>query len=136
MIRRDYIERLIEQAIQGLAQAVALIRRGELDPGLIVIDRTVELVLESLRGPFERLDARSAVALLGQAELDRARLYAALLYEQAAVHEFKGSEALAAFLYRRSLDFYEAAQAAGCRLLEADFERLTELRVRLGSGSA
>ena len=135
MIRRDYIERLIEQAIQGLAQAVSLIRRGELDPALIVIDKTVELVLGSLRGPFERLDAASAVALLGHAELERARLYAALLYEQAAAHELRGNEPLAAFLNRRSLDFYEAGRAAGVKLLEPDLERVAELRARLPPNS-
>ena len=131
MIQRDYIERLIQQAIQGLAQVVALVRRGELDPALILVDKTADLLLGSLRAAFERLDAPSAVALVGPGELERVRLYAALVSEQAAIHELRGNGALALFLQRRSRDFYRAAQGAGCRLLPDDLERLADLDARL-----
>lgn len=131
MIQRDFIERLIQQAIQGLAQAIGLIRRGQLDPAMVIIENTTDLVLGSLRPAFERLDATSAAGLVAESELDRVRLYAALLGEQGAIHELRGNQPLADRLYRRALEFYEAARQAGVKLLPADLERLADLEGRL-----
>lgn len=130
MIQRDYIERLIQQAIQGLAQAVALIRRGELDPASIIVEKTADLLLGPLRPAFERLDPASAVALVRESELDRVRLYAALLAEQGAIQELRGNQPLADYLHRRALEFYEAGRRAGVHLLPADLERMAELAGR------
>lgn len=131
MIQRDFIERLIQQAVQGLAEAIGLIRRGQLDPAMVIIEKTTDLVLGSLRPAFERLDATSAAGLVAEWELDRVRLYAALLGEQGAVHELRGNQALADQVFRRALEFYEAAGQAGVKMRPADLERLADLKARL-----
>jgi len=136
MIQRDYIERLIQQAIQGLVQAAELIKRGELNPARILVDRTIDQVLGSLRPAFERLDATSAVALVGPSELARVRLYAALLAEMGALDEVSGKQTSAGHLYRRALDFYEAGERSGMRLLPADSERIIDLRLRVEPGGS
>lgn len=64
-IQRDYIERMIEQCAEAIAQIVLLVRSGEFDRGLIVVQKTSDLVLGRDRAVFERLDAASVVELLG-----------------------------------------------------------------------
>jgi hypothetical protein len=92
-VQRDYIERMIEQAAQAIAQVVQLIRAGQFDPALTIVRRTSELVLGPLQPVLERLDAASAVELLGAFESDRIRMYAALLSEEGTIHEIRGEAA-------------------------------------------
>jgi len=62
--------------------------------------------------------------LVGKYDLDRIRLYAALLGEEGAIHELRGRSAEAGQCYQRSLAFYAAASSAGARLQPADIERI------------
>ena len=48
--QRDYIERIIEQFAQAVAQIVAAVRAGDFDLALITVRRTSDLVLGNL-GP-------------------------------------------------------------------------------------
>jgi hypothetical protein len=114
-----------------VALIVRLVREGQYDPALIVVQRTVDLVLPGpLRAMVEKLKAASVVEVLGPAELERLRMYAALLAEEGALHALRGHHQLAAERSRRALELYEAAAQAGARLLPADLERVADLRTR------
>jgi hypothetical protein len=130
--RQDYIVWMIEQTVQAMAEAARLMKAGKFDLALIAIRRASDLVVPPpMRALFDRLEPASAVSVLGPAELDRVRLYAALLGEEGAVHELRGHAAEARLCYTRSLELYEAAKGAGAELLEADRERISDLRSKL-----
>jgi hypothetical protein len=130
-VQRDYIERQIEQMAQAIAQIVELVRTGQFDPALIVVRKTYEAVLGPLQPVLERLDAASAVELLGAFESDRLRMYAALLTEEGTIHELRGQAARAQQCYGRSLDLYTALSKAGARLNPADWERIELLQPKV-----
>jgi hypothetical protein len=131
VIRRDYIERLIERAAEALAQIARLVKTGQFEPALEVVRRIRTEVLGPLEPLLERLDARSAVELAGRYEIDRIRLYAALTCEEGAIHEARGDQVRAAACYRRGLELYDAGAAAGVRLLPADRERIAYVRAKV-----
>jgi len=133
--QRDYIVWLIEQVGQALAEVAQLVREGRFDLALIAIQRTTDLVVPpTMRGLLDRLEPASAIAVLGPAELDRVRMYAALLGEQGALHELRGRAAEAGACYRRSLELYSAAASAGAALLDADHERIAAIRTKVSDG--
>jgi hypothetical protein len=134
-VQRDYIERMIEQVGQAFAQILELVRAGDLDPALIVVYKTRDLVLGPMRPVLERVDAASAVDLVGKYELDRLRMYAALLGEEGAIHERRGESAKAEQCYRRALDLYAAISLTGARLKAADLERIALLQPKVEVGS-
>jgi hypothetical protein len=127
-VQRDYIERIIEECAQALAQIVQLIRAGEFDPALIMVHKTCDVLLGPIRPVLERLDAASAVDLLGPYELDRIRMYAALLGEEGAIREYRGQTARATQCYSRALELYVAISMSGARLKTADLERIALLQ--------
>jgi hypothetical protein len=127
IVQRDYIERMIEQAAQAIAQILQLVRAGDLDMGLIVVHKTRDLVLGPMRPVLERVDAASAVDLVGRYELDRLRMFAALLGEEGAIHEVRGKVARAEQCYRHALELYAATSLAGAQLKAADAERIALL---------
>jgi hypothetical protein len=131
VVQRDYIERMIEQFAQAIGQILQLIRAGDFDPALIVVHKTCDLVLGPLRPVLERLDAASAVELLGRFELDRLRMYAALLGEEGAIHELRGQTARTQMCYSRALELYVAISQSGARLKSADWERIAMLRPKV-----
>jgi hypothetical protein len=127
MIQRDYIERLIQQVAEAVGLVLGLIRSGKFDQALQLVDATTEKVLGPHRSLLERLEATSAVELIGRFELDRLRLYAALLGEKGAIHELRGDAAAAQACYRHALELYAASSAAGARLMDADLDRIAQL---------
>ena len=130
--RQDYIVWMIEQTVQAMAEAARLMKAGNFDLALIAIRRASDLVVPPpMRALLERLEPESAVTVLGPAEVDRVRLYAALLGEEGAVHELREHAAEARGCYTRSLELYRAAEGAGAALLEADRERISDLRGKL-----
>jgi len=135
VVQRDYIERMIEQAALAFAQILELVRAGDLDPAMILLQKTRDLVLGPMRPVLERLDASSAVELLGKYEMDRLRMYAALLGEEGAIHERRGMPARAELCYRRALELYAATSLASARLNPADFERIALLQPKVPAGS-
>ena len=74
MIRRDYIERLIEQAAEAIRKIAQLISEGQFDMALQVVRQTSEIVLGPLAPILKQLEATSAVDLVGKYDLDRIRL--------------------------------------------------------------
>jgi hypothetical protein len=130
--QRDYIVWLIEQVGQALAEIAQLVREGKFDLALVAIQRTTDLVVPPpMRELLDRLAPASAIAVLGPSELDRVRMYAALLGEQGALHELRGRAGEANGCYRRSLELYAAASSAGAELLDADHERIEAMREKL-----
>ncbi len=134
VVQRDYIERMIEQAAQAFAQILELVRAGDLDPAMIMLQKTRDLVLGPMRPVLERLDASSAVELVGRYEMDRLRMYAALLGEEGAIHERRGKPARAELCYRHALELYAAISLAGARLKPADCERIALLHPKVPAG--
>jgi len=135
--QRDYIVWLIEQVGQALAEIAQLVREGKFDLALLAIQRTTDLVVPPpMRELLDRLEPSSAIAVLGPSELDRVRMYAALLGEQGALHELRGRSAEASGCYGRSLELYAAAAGAGAELLDADHERIGVMRDKLAEGQS
>src|SRR5207245_9091032 len=95
VVQRDYIERMNDQAAQAFAQIFELVRAGDLDPAMILLQKTRDLVLGPMRPVLERLDASSAVELVGRYEMDCLRMFASLLGEEGASHGRRGKSASA-----------------------------------------
>ena len=131
VVQRDYLVRMIEQCAQAIGEIVALVRAGEFDLALIVVRRTHDLVLGNLGPVFERLDAASVVDLIGKHDLDRVRMYAALLSEEGTIRELRGEAPRAQYCFSRALDMYTAIAASGAQLQDADWERMEMLRPRV-----
>jgi hypothetical protein len=128
IVQRDYLMRMIEQCAAAIAEIAALVRAGEFDLALIVVRRTSDLVLGNLGPVFERLDATSVVDLIGKHDLDRVRMYAALLAEEGTIRELRGDTSRALHCNRRALDLYNAIAESGAQLRTADWERIDLLR--------
>lgn len=124
---------MIEQVAQAIGEIVELVRAGQFDPALIIVRRTSELVLGPLQPVLERLDAASAVELLGPFESDRIRMYAALLSEEGTIHELRGEAARAQQCHSRALELYTALSRSGARLRAADWDRINELRPKVAA---
>src|SRR5260370_15151010 len=103
IVQRDYLEQMIEEAAGALGQILQLARVGDLDLALILVGKTRDLVLGPMRPVLERVDAASAVGLVGKYDLDRLRMYAALLGEEGAIHERRGKPPPAHQCYRHAL---------------------------------
>src|SRR5579859_5993731 len=112
MLRRDYIERLIEECGETLRRA------RELRPGSL---------LGPLRAMVEQLEASSAVVVAGQGERERLRLYAGLLGEEAVIHWERHDQASAHLAGRRALELFAAVSLAGASLDRADRDRVRAL---------
>ena len=134
-VQRDYLMRMIEQSTVAIAEVAALILAGEFDLALIVVRRTSDLVLGDLGPVLERLDATSVVDLIGKYDLDRVRIYAALLAEEGTIRERSGQMPRAQYCFSRALDLYEAISRSGAQLRTADWERMDMLRPKLEAGS-
>jgi hypothetical protein len=135
VVQRDYIERMIEQAAQAFADILQLVRAGDLDLAMIMVHRTRDVVLGPMRPVLERVDATTAVDLLGKFELDRLRMYAALLGDEGAIHEIRGRSLRAQQCYRHALELYAAVSMAGARLKAADGERIVLLEPKVEAGN-
>ncbi len=135
VVQRDYLMRMIEQCAVAIAEIAALIRAGEFDLALIVVRKTSDLVLGNLGPVFERLDAASVVDLIGKHDLDRVRMYAALLAEEGTIRELRGETARAQYCFTRALDLYDAISLSGDQLRTADWERMDLLRLKVQAAS-
>ncbi|HEV2954404.1 MAG TPA: hypothetical protein VG015_09950 [Candidatus Dormibacteraeota bacterium] len=127
MIRRDYLERLIQQVVQALALVMGLRDAGDLDVAMERLDETKDLVLGPYRLMLERLDPLSISQLIGQVDLDRVRLFALLLAEESQLVRSSPKPELADSIARHSLELYGACSLAGCRLQPTDLERIAAL---------
>jgi hypothetical protein len=106
MIQRDYIERLIEQCAEVLRQALRLRRSGQLEPALQMLRDAEDQVLGPLRPLVEQLEASSAVQVAGPSQVERLRLYASLIGEEAVIQRARGDAASAFLAGKRALELY------------------------------
>jgi hypothetical protein len=136
IVQRDYLMRMIAQFAAAIAEIAALISAGEFDLALIVVRRTSDLVLGNLGPVYERLDAASIVDLIGKLDMDRVRMYAALLAEEGTIRELRGEVPRAQYCFRRALDLYDAISLSGAQLRTADWERLNMLRPKVEAASS
>ena len=87
-------------------------------------------------GPvLECLDAASVVELVGKYDLDRIRMYAALLAEEGTIRELRGQAARAEYCFGRTLELYAAISLSGARLKTPDWERIVSLQPRVAAGA-
>jgi hypothetical protein len=135
VVQRDYIERMIQQFAQAVGEIVAAVRAGDFDLALITVRRTSDLVVGNLGPVFERLDAASVVEFVGKYDLDRVRMYAALLAEEGTIRELRGQDARAQYCFTRTLELYAAISLSGARLKTADWERIVSLRPKVDAGA-
>jgi hypothetical protein len=127
MIRRDYIDRLIEQCAAALSRALDLRRGSQLEPALQVVREAQEQLVGPLRPVLERLEPTSAVEVAGSPQLDRVRVYAALVGEEGLIYESLGQSAQAYLCCRRSMELYAALSLAGAPPDEAGLGRIALL---------
>ena len=135
-VHRDYLVRMIEESVLAFAEIAALILAGEFDFALIVVRKTSDLVLGSLGPALERLDARSVVTLVGNHDIDRVRIYAALMADEGTIRERLGQTARAQYCFSRSLDLYSAISESGALLRPADQERIEMLRPKFEASNS
>ena len=135
IVHRDYLMRMIEQTAAALAEIAALIRAGDFDLALVVVRKTSDVALGNLLPVFERLDAASVVELIGKYDLDRVRMYAALLAEEGTIRERRGEMPRAQYCFSRALDLYDAISQSGAHLRTADWERIDMLRPKVEATS-
>ncbi|HKB34130.1 MAG TPA: hypothetical protein VKF16_09720 [Candidatus Dormibacteraeota bacterium] len=133
VVQRDYIERMIVQFAQAIGEIVAAVRAGDFDLALITVRRTSDLVVGNLGPVFERLDAASVVEFVGKYDLDRVRMYAALLSEEGTIRELRGQTERAQYCFSRTLELYAAISLSGARLKTADWERIVSLQPKAGA---
>jgi hypothetical protein len=131
VVRRDFIERLIQQVAEAVGLVLGLSRSGKLTQALDVLHQTIALVLGPDHALLERMEATSAVNFIGKFELDRVRLYAGLRAEEGTIHERRGDVNDAQRCRRHALELYAAGSLAGLRLDEADREQIALLRTKV-----
>src|SRR5260370_3584567 len=99
---------MVVQFAQAIGEIVAAVRAGDFDLALITVRRTSDLVVGNLGPVFERLDAASVVQFVGKYDLDRFRMYAALLSEEGTIRELRGQTEPAPSGFSRTLELYAA----------------------------
>lgn len=124
MIQRDYIDRLIQECAEALRRMLRLRAEGRYDEALQAFDETADRVLGPIRTLVERMEPDSAVDFVGPNQLDRLRLYAALLGQEGLVHRARGDSARAFLVCRRALELYAAISLSGGALVDDDVERI------------
>jgi len=127
VIQRDYIDRLIQQCAEALDRMLRAGRQGEPDEALRVFEEAADRVLGPIRPLVERMEPDSAVDFAGPNQLDRIRLYAALLGQEGLVHRARGDSARAFLSCRRALELYAAVSLTGRALDGDDLDRIAVL---------
>jgi hypothetical protein len=135
VIQRDYIDRLIQECAEALNRMLRLGRQGAHDEALQVFGEATDRILGPIRTLVERMEPDSAVDFVGPNQLDRLRLYAALLGQEGVVHRARGDSARAFLGCRRALELYAAVSLAGGSLDDDDLARIGVLTTVVDLGS-
>jgi hypothetical protein len=134
VIQRDYIDRLIQECAEALSRMLRLRRERKHDEALQVFSDAVDRILGPIRPLVERMEPDSAVDFVGPNQLDRLRLYAALLGQEGIVHRARGDSARAFLSCRRALELYAAISLSGGALVDDDLERIGVLTTLVHPG--
>src|SRR5438128_608842 len=124
MIQRDYIERLIEECARAVRRALELRRGRQPEPALRLVKQAEEQLIGPLRPLLDRLEASSAVEVAGPSQVDRVRMYAALVGEEALIYQSLGNSTSAYLCCRRSAELYAALSLSGVKLDQAELGRI------------
>ena len=134
MIQRDYIDRLIQECAEALSRMLRLRRAGQHDEALRAFSDAADRILGPIRPLVERMEPDSAVDFVGPNQLDRLRLYAALLGQEGIVHRARGDSARAFLSCRRALELYASISLSGGALVDDDLERIGVLTTLVDVG--
>lgn len=104
MLRRDYILRMIERAVEAIAKALGLLKRGEYDRALTLLGEAYAAVLKFDRDMLDSLAAPTLVTMIGEPEL--VRLVARISKVEGDLREERGEPHKALSCYRRALELY------------------------------
>lgn len=126
MLRKDYIEQLIEQFAAAFAALLKLRREKKLEQAEQLIRDTALSVLGMEYGTLTMADAASTAQLLGNSL--RVAGLARLVFEEASLLEQKGDSTRASLRWGLALELYLEARAMGSKLEGEDGRVFAELR--------
>jgi hypothetical protein len=132
VIQRDYIDRLIQECADALRRMLRLGSEGKHDEALEAFGDAADRILGPIRTLVERMEPDSAVDFVGANQLERLRLYAAILGQEGIVHRARGDGARAFLSCRRALELYAAISLSGGALVDDDVERIGVLTTVVG----
>ena len=129
-IRKDYIERLIEQFVAALARIIKARREQRFADAQQLIRDTALSSLGMEYGALLLADAASTARLLG--EPSRVKVLARLVAEDGEVLLAQGDADTASARFRYALALFAEAQAHGLQPDPDDTATLARLRAHLG----
>lgn len=129
MIRKDYIERLIEQFAAAFAALLKLRRERKTEEAQQLIRDTALSVLGMEYSALTMADAASTARLLGHPL--RVVGLARLVAEDGDLHHEQGEHARATLRWGLALELFQEAQAMGATLEGEDARVLAELRKKV-----
>lgn len=129
MIRKDYIERLIEQFAAAFASLLKLRRERRTEEAQQLIRDTAQSLLGMEYSTLTMADAASTARLLGHPL--RVVALARLVAEEGELLHEKGESARAALRRRLALELLLEAQTMGATLEGEDARVLAELREKV-----
>jgi len=129
-IRKDYIERMIEQLVAALARILRARQEQRYEDALQLIGETARSMLGMEYRVLTMADAASTARLLG--EPDRVRVLAKLVRQEAEVRRGQGDTLGAGDRFRLALELYLEARELGLRLDGEGTQEVAELREAVG----
>jgi hypothetical protein len=129
-IRKDFIERMIEQLVAALARILKARQEGRHEDALHLIGEAARSTLGMEYRVLTMADAASTARLLG--EPSRVRVLAKLVRQEAEVRRARGDGPGAGDRFRLALELYLEARERGLRLEEEGAREVAELREAVG----
>jgi hypothetical protein len=129
-IRKDFIERMIEQLVAALARILKARQEQRHDEALQLIGEAARSMLGMEYRVLTMADAASTARLLG--EPGRVRVLAKLVRQEAEVRREQGDGLGAGDRFRLALELYLEARELGLRPDGEDTRDVTELREAVG----
>ncbi len=133
MIRKDYLERLIEQFAQALARILKARQEARYEDALRLIREAARTALGMEYGPLTMVDAASTARMLGDPE--RVGVLARLVALLGVVLLAGGVAGGAGDRFRLGLELLLEARALGWRVEGEGAEALATLRARVDPGA-
>ena len=126
MLRKDYIERMIQQFAAAISAILKLRREKKTEEAQQVLSDTALSLLGMEYSTLTMADAASTAKLLGQPL--RVKVLARLVAEDGELLEQKGEHARASVRWGLALELFLEAQVQGTKFEGEDAEVFAELR--------
>jgi hypothetical protein len=107
MLQSDWLMRTIRQLVESLARVVGIAKAGQVDDAKRELDRLYSGQLGMPRRMVERLDAATAITMLG---VDKARLLVMLLEAEVEIRVAAGEEKAALGVAGRATELKAALE--------------------------